>query len=55
MSDLRGHLVGHTLCVFLCGGLGDGWGHATGYSPLDNMSRELGSHLLQVSPAGLGL
>uniref|UniRef100_H2RPZ2 SIM bHLH transcription factor 2 n=1 Tax=Takifugu rubripes TaxID=31033 RepID=H2RPZ2_TAKRU len=33
--------------TFFPDGLGDGWGHSTGYSPLDNMSRELGSHLLQ--------
>ncbi|KAG2456501.1 SIM2 protein, partial [Polypterus senegalus] len=29
-------------------GLGDAWGHPTRISPLDNMAKELGSHLLQV-------
>ncbi|XP_051782824.1 single-minded homolog 2 [Erpetoichthys calabaricus] len=28
-------------------GLGDAWGHPTRISPLDNMAKELGSHLLQ--------
>ncbi|KAF7651229.1 hypothetical protein LDENG_00113800, partial [Lucifuga dentata] len=28
-------------------GLGDGWGQSTRFSPLDNMAKELGSHLLQ--------
>ncbi|XP_034746698.1 single-minded homolog 2 [Etheostoma cragini] len=28
-------------------GLGDGWGQATRFSPLDSMAKELGSHLLQ--------
>ncbi|XP_048872147.1 single-minded homolog 2 isoform X2 [Brienomyrus brachyistius] len=28
-------------------GLGEAWGHPTRVSPLDNMARELGSHLLQ--------
>ncbi|XP_026038476.1 single-minded homolog 2-like [Astatotilapia calliptera] len=30
-------------------GLGDGWGQSTRFSPLDNMAKELGTHLLQVS------
>uniref|UniRef100_H3CT42 SIM bHLH transcription factor 2 n=1 Tax=Tetraodon nigroviridis TaxID=99883 RepID=H3CT42_TETNG len=29
------------------GGLGDGWGHSTRYGPLDTMTKDLGSHLLQ--------
>ncbi|KAK2828946.1 hypothetical protein Q5P01_019980 [Channa striata] len=28
-------------------GLGDGWGQATGFGPLNTMAKELGSHLLQ--------
>ncbi|XP_076017317.1 single-minded homolog 2 [Genypterus blacodes] len=28
-------------------GLGDGWGQSSRFSPLDNMAKELGSHLLQ--------
>uniref|UniRef100_A0A3P9D9U9 SIM bHLH transcription factor 2 n=1 Tax=Maylandia zebra TaxID=106582 RepID=A0A3P9D9U9_9CICH len=28
-------------------GLGDGWGQSTRFSPLDNMAKELGTHLLQ--------
>lgn len=35
--------------LFLSVGLGDGWGQSTRFSPLDNMTKELGSHLLQVS------
>lgn len=46
-----------SLCPSLCfsGGLGDGWGHPTRFSPLDNMTKELGSHLLQVSTPALYL
>lgn len=29
-------------------GLGEAWGHSSRTSPLDNVGRELGSHLLQV-------
>lgn len=36
---------GH-LCVST--GLGEAWGHSSRTSPLDNVGRELGSHLLQV-------
>lgn len=35
---------------YLCAstGLGEAWGHSSRTSPLDNVGRELGSHLLQV-------
>ncbi|XP_024866085.1 single-minded homolog 2 isoform X2 [Kryptolebias marmoratus] len=39
----------HHPCLVLvfAPGLGDGWGHSDKFSPLDNMAKELGSHLLQ--------
>uniref|UniRef100_A0A5F9CZ84 SIM bHLH transcription factor 1 n=1 Tax=Oryctolagus cuniculus TaxID=9986 RepID=A0A5F9CZ84_RABIT len=33
-------------------GLGEAWGHSSRTSPLDNVGRELGSHLLQVELTG---
>ena len=44
-------LVSLTVIPFLSlsVGLGDGWGQSTRFSSLDNMAKELGSHLLQVS------
>ena len=39
------HLLRASLCF---AGLGEAWGHSSRTSPLDNVGRELGSHLLQV-------
>lgn len=42
-----------TFCVSVSlEGLGDAWGQPTRISPLDNMAKELGSHLLQVITPG---
>lgn len=35
-------------CFCVSAGLGEAWGHSSRTSPLDNVGRELGSHLLQV-------
>lgn len=37
-----------TGCFCVSTGLGEAWGHSSRTSPLDNVGRELGSHLLQV-------
>lgn len=40
------------MCLCVSAGLGEAWGHSSRTSPLDNVGRELGSHLLQVLVAG---
>lgn len=41
-------------CLCVSTGLGEAWGHSSRTSPLDNVGRELGSHLLQVQARASG-
>lgn len=49
MQDQPSHQF---LFLFMHTGLGEAWGHASRPSTLDNVGRELGSHLLQVLNLG---
>lgn len=43
-----------TISSFTFAGLGDAWGQPSRIGPMDNVAKELGSHLLQVADSFLG-